>query len=185
MNSSSSDESDSEVMSESQNQNNKKRNNTRAAFSRGERSKRSIEESEDSADTDDKELTSSNWPHSNLGVTSSMYLTNDDSESPSRMNFELDDDSELDDDDLDDDILDSPFGLGNTNFCWPPPGVENVTQAEDDRKLKGGKKKKPGIIYLSSIPNGYNVSRTTGFFSQFGRVGRVFLQPGKNLALYI
>merc|ERR1719411_666372 len=118
MNSSSSDESDSEVMSESLNQNNKKRNNTRAAFSRGERSKRSIEESEDSADTDDKELTSSNWPHSNLGVTSSMYLTNDDSESPSRMNFELDDDSELDDDDLDDDILDSPFGLGNTNFCW-------------------------------------------------------------------
>ena len=79
------------------------------------------------------------------------------------------------------DLLDSPFGLGNANFCWPPPGVESVTQGEDDRKAKGGKKRKPGIIYLSSIPNGYNVSRTTGFFSQFGRVGRVFLQPGNDL----
>ena len=39
-------------------------------------------------------------------------------------------------------------------------------------------KKKPGIIYLSSIPPGFNVSCTIGFFSQFGKVGRVFLQPG-------
>jgi len=177
MNSSSSDDSGSEAMSEALNQSTKKKKNTRLGYSRGERSKRSIEDSEDSADTEDKELTSSNWHQSSLGVTPSMYFTNDDSEAASRMNFELDDDSELDDDLEDDDILDSPFGLGNTNFCWPPPGVENVTQGEDDRKLKGGKKRKPGIIYLSSIPTGYNVSRTTGFFSQFGRVGRVFLQP--------
>ena len=32
-------------------------------------------------------------------------------------------------------------------------------------------------MYLSSIPPGFNVSRTTSFFAQFGRVGRVFLQP--------
>jgi len=41
-------------------------------------------------------------------------------------------------------------------------------------------KLKPGIIYLSTVPNGYNVSQTTAFFSEFGRVGRVFLQPEKN-----
>ena len=179
MNSSSSDDSGSEAISEALNQSTKKKKNTRLGYSRGERSKRSIEDSEDSADTEDKELTSTDWHQSSLGVTPSMYFSNDDSEAASRMNFELDDDSELDDDLEDDDILDSPFGLGNTNFCWPPPGVENVTQGEDDRKMKGGKKRKPGIIYLSSIPTGYNVSRTTGFFSQFGRVGRVFLQPGK------
>ena len=42
-----------------------------------------------------------------------------------------------------------------------------------------GKKKKTGIIDLSSIPTDYNVARTITFFSQFGKVGRVFLQPGE------
>ena len=43
--------------------------------------------------------------------------------------------------------------------------------------MNSGKKKKAGIIYLSSIPTGFNVARTITFFSQFGLVGRVFLQP--------
>ena len=30
-------------------------------------------------------------------------------------------------------------------------------------------KHKPGIIYLSTVPSGYNVSQTTAFFSEFGR----------------
>ena len=100
------------------------------------------------------------------------------------MSFEFDDeDSEMDDQDVEDgSILDGPFDLGSSNFSWPPPGVENVTRNEE-RKLKEDKKRKPGIIYLSSIPIGYNVSRTTGFFSQYGRVGRVFLQPGKTLSI--
>jgi len=178
MSSNSSNDSDSEVNCESLNSMTNKKKKSRAGLSRGERNKRSLEDSEDSVDNEDQELTSANWHQPTLGVTPSMYLMNDDSEAASKMNFELDDDSDLDDDDLEDgDLLDSPFGLGNANFCWPPPGVETVTQGEDDRKAKGGKKRKPGIIYLSSIPNGYNVSRTTGFFSQFGRVGRVFLQP--------
>jgi len=42
-----------------------------------------------------------------------------------------------------------------------------------------GKKKKPGIIFLSSVPMGMNVTQTISFFSQFGKVGRVFLQPDK------
>jgi len=41
------------------------------------------------------------------------------------------------------------------------------------------KKRKPGIIYLSSVPAGMNVSQTTTFFSEFGKVGRIFLQPDK------
>ena len=41
------------------------------------------------------------------------------------------------------------------------------------------KRRKPGIVYLSCIPPGWNVSQTTMFFTQFGQVGRVFLQPGK------
>merc|ERR1712013_797105 len=48
-----------------------------------------------------------------------------------------------------------------------------------ERKLAGDgqeRRKKPGVIYLSSVPEGMNVTQTTAFFSEFGRVGRVFLQ---------
>ena len=57
---------------------------------------------------------------------------------------------------------------------WPP---HNIPMAVPDK----GNKKKPGIIYLSSIPPGFNVSTSIAFFSQFGKVGRVFLQPGTHL----
>merc|ERR1719342_2042570 len=51
-----------------------------------------------------------------------------------------------------------------------------------ESKLAGDgqeRRKKPGVIYLSSVPEGMNVTQTTAFFSEFGRVGRVFLQPDK------
>lgn len=54
---------------------------------------------------------------------------------------------------------------------WPP---QNIPMAVPDKASK----KKPGIIFLSSIPPGFNVSTSIAFFSQFGKVGRVFLQPG-------
>jgi len=49
----------------------------------------------------------------------------------------------------------------------------------DLKSLNTVNKKKPGIIYLESVPAGFNVSQTTSFFSEFGRVGRIFLNPGK------
>jgi len=188
MDSNSSDDSGSEDMSENLMHIMKPssiRKSQRVGFSRGERSKRPIEDSEDSADADHKETSPSSWQKS-LGVTPAICLTNNEPviHTESRMSFEFDDeDSEMDDQDVEDgSILDGPFDLGSSNFSWPPPGVENVTRNEE-RKLKEDKKRKPGIIYLSSIPIGYNVSRTTGFFSQYGRVGRVFLQPGKTLSI--
>ena len=39
------------------------------------------------------------------------------------------------------------------------------------------KNREPGVIYLSPVPSGMTVSQTTSFFSEFGRVGRIFLQP--------
>ena len=56
---------------------------------------------------------------------------------------------------------------------WPPQNIPLAVPGDKN-------KKKPGIIFLSSIPPGFNVSCTIAFFSQFGKVGRVFLQPGKN-----
>ena len=64
-------------------------------------------------------------------------------------------------------------------MTWPPAVAVNSNHPELIAAASNGKKKKPGIIYLSSIPQGFNVSRTTGFFAQYGRVGRVYLQPGR------
>jgi len=54
---------------------------------------------------------------------------------------------------------------------------DEADKRRDESKDKDTKKRKPGIVFLSTIPPGYNVSQTTTFFSQFGRVGRVFLKP--------
>jgi len=61
--------------------------------------------------------------------------------------------------------------------------TESDTEPSSDKRDKNvtkDNKNKPGIIYLSKVPTGFNVSQTTTFFSEYGRVGRVFLQPEKN-----
>jgi len=57
--------------------------------------------------------------------------------------------------------------------------LESSRKRLGDSEALQEKKKKPGVIYLSSVPDGMNVTQTTAFFSEFGRVGRVFLQPDK------
>jgi len=57
--------------------------------------------------------------------------------------------------------------------------LESSRKRLEDSETLQEKKKKPGVIYLSSVPDGMNVTQTTAFFSEFGRVGRVFLQPDK------
>jgi len=84
------------------------------------------------------------------------------------------------------------------------PSIESSTESDGDQEnisdrinlASVNKKRKPGIVYLSSVPSGMNVSQTTAFFSEFGRqvgqilaflyeyflfnrVGRIFLQPDK------
>lgn len=63
--------------------------------------------------------------------------------------------------------------------------VDSSTESEAEVETVSPQKKtvtshKPGIVYLSTVPTGFNVSQTTTFFAEFGRVGRVFLQPDKN-----
>lgn len=64
--------------------------------------------------------------------------------------------------------------LNEPEMNWPPVNIPMSGSSPADKATK----KKPGIIYLSSIPPGFNVSTSIAFFSQFGKVGRVFLQPG-------
>lgn len=44
---------------------------------------------------------------------------------------------------------------------------------------KSAKKKKRGIIYISTIPKYMNVTILREMLGQYAKIGRVFLQPGK------
>ena len=53
--------------------------------------------------------------------------------------------------------------------------IENT----DNPKINGEqivKKKKPGIIYLSSVPYGMNISGIQAYFSKFAEVSNIFFQ---------
>lgn len=64
---------------------------------------------------------------------------------------------------------------------------ENVSKNDDEEAGPSGsvtsepseKKKKRGIIYISSIPKFMNVTILRELLSQYAKLGRIFLQPGK------
>ncbi|XP_063706324.1 activator of basal transcription 1-like, partial [Culicoides brevitarsis] len=62
--------------------------------------------------------------------------------------------------------------------------MENEQSAEEETNnepevVKKEKKRKPGIIYISSIPKYMNVTLLREHLEPFGDLGRVFLQPDK------
>jgi len=115
------------------------------------------------------------------GSSSTDEGDSDDGEQAPRetLTFGLTGDDDEDSDDMDDEDQGYLFGRKSSQpaITWPPAVAVNSNHPELIAAASNGKKKKPGIIYLSSIPHGFNVSRTTGFFAQYGRVGRVYLQP--------
>ncbi|XP_071491815.1 activator of basal transcription 1-like [Diadema antillarum] len=62
-----------------------------------------------------------------------------------------------------------------------PAGVEErlspSTSDTEDVKSKADKTTKPGIIYMSRVPPLMRPQRIKKIFSQYGEIGRVFLQP--------
>lgn len=56
---------------------------------------------------------------------------------------------------------------------------EEAGPSESGTSEQSGKKKKRGIIYISSIPKFMNVTILRELLSQYAKLGRVFLQPGK------
>lgn len=64
---------------------------------------------------------------------------------------------------------------------------QNEQSSEDDEPTAGPsgvdgkplKKKKRGIIYISSIPKFMNVTILREMLSEYAKIGRIFLQPGK------
>lgn len=43
------------------------------------------------------------------------------------------------------------------------------------------KKRKRGIIYISTIPKNMNVTKLRTMLGEFGEIGRIFLQPAKSI----
>lgn len=63
---------------------------------------------------------------------------------------------------------------------------ENANENDEEAGPSGSitsepseKKKKRGIIYISSIPKFMNVTILRELLSQYAKLGRIFLQPGK------
>lgn len=56
--------------------------------------------------------------------------------------------------------------------------TENNDESTSKTKVK---KKKRGIIYISSIPKHMNVTMMREIFGQYGKVGRIYLQPEKEI----
>lgn len=71
----------------------------------------------------------------------------------------------------------------------PSTGAEEESDNDDEMDLANFKvsssgpvavkKRKKGIIYISNIPKHMNVTRLKEILSEFGKVGRVYLQPEK------
>lgn len=57
--------------------------------------------------------------------------------------------------------------------------IENDTEAAEQDSVKPIKKKKRGIIYISNIPKHLNVTMIREMWSQYGKIGRIYLQPEK------
>jgi RNA recognition motif-containing protein len=57
---------------------------------------------------------------------------------------------------------------------------EDIEEEEDeieDEKAENAKRRKPGLVYLSTIPPRMNVQQLREYFARFGEIGRVYLQP--------
>lgn len=77
---------------------------------------------------------------------------------------ELSDEEEMD-------IAEDDENLNNDDEEAGPSGLGSDGESE--------KKKKRGIIYISSIPKFMNVTILREMLSEYAKIGRVYLQPGK------
>lgn len=58
--------------------------------------------------------------------------------------------------------------------------MPSVEDNESFLAEKPPKKRKPGIVYLSTIPPNMNVSSIREYFNRFGKIGRMYLQAAEN-----
>lgn len=57
------------------------------------------------------------------------------------------------------------------------PPENKMSDVEDHVEEKKQKEKKPGIVYFSRLPPFMKPAKVRHIFSQYGEIGRLFLQP--------
>jgi len=57
--------------------------------------------------------------------------------------------------------------------------LANFKNGSTSARTKSTKKAKKGIIYISNIPKHMNVTRLREILGEYGKIGRVYLQPEK------
>lgn len=78
----------------------------------------------------------------------------------------------------------------NSDYDKDEMEIDEKDENDDDDDVEAGpsdlgsdgnaeKKKKRGIIYISSIPKFMNVTILREMLSEYAKIGRVYLQPGK------
>lgn len=90
------------------------------------------------------------------------------------MDEERSDSEEIENSNDDDQEMDSEEEGNSGKHVMDAAGPSGLDAAE-----KPPKKKKRGIIYISSIPKYMNVTILREMLSQYAKIGRIFLQPGK------
>lgn len=90
------------------------------------------------------------------------------------MDAERSDSEEIENSNDEDQEMDSEEEEDSGKHDVDAAGPSGLDAAE--RQLK---KKKRGIIYISSIPKYMNVTILREMLSQYAKIGRIFLQPGK------
>lgn len=64
-----------------------------------------------------------------------------------------------------------------TNISDNETSIKDHSDEENEENSDGKKKRKAGVIYLSRIPTKMNVRIIRDYFSEFGEVDRIFLEP--------
>lgn len=62
--------------------------------------------------------------------------------------------------------------------------TDTLGNNSDSEKLVKKKKKKRGIVFLSTIPPYMNVAKIREIFSKYGDIGRIYLQPSASKFCY-
>lgn len=58
--------------------------------------------------------------------------------------------------------------------------MESVEEVVEPGNVSKTKKRKRGIVYLSSIPKYMNIAKIRELFSVYGKIGRIYLQLAEN-----
>lgn len=91
------------------------------------------------------------------------------------MDLERDADSVSDDEEKDNEEVELDEDVEESNAATFDPARK--LEARQIAEELNEKVKKSGVLYLSTIPTGMNVAKLREVLSQYGEIGRIYLEP--------